>query len=175
MTISDPQFVTILVFVIAGLFLLQTLFLLVFLDQVNRQIRKADLSLIRISRKTTKGLRDTKEELQKLSQITDKLPAMARRVDTVLGIATEKARWTNDVASRNIQLSTDYLEEANRKIEFALSQFTRQTSKVKRLIRYPANYVSAIIHGAFTGFRTYTRETHRGQPATHYPDDEIFI
>jgi len=175
MTINDPQLVTILVFVISGLFLLQTLFLLVFFDQVNRRVRKAERSVSSFARKASEGLRNTKEQLQQLSRITGKIPEIARELDTLLDVASEKARWADSAASRNIQLSAAHLEETNRRIDFALNQFTRQTSRVRKLIKYPTNYVSAIIHGAVTGVKTYTRHPDRGQPSTHNPDDEIFI
>jgi hypothetical protein len=175
MTSSDPQFVTILAFLIAGLFLIQTLFLLVFVDQVNRRVRRAESSLVKASRKISCGLQRTKQHLQQLSWITDRLPVVAREVNNLLEIASEKARWANEIAAHDIHLSTAHLEETGRRIEFALSQFTRQTSKVRKWIRYPAYCISAIIHGAFTGAKAYTRNSRKGQPATHYPDDEIFI
>ena len=93
----------------------------------------------------------------------------------MLGITSEKSRWANDLVTSNIQLSAAHLEETSRRIDFALNQFTRQTSKVRKLVRYPANYMSAIVHGVFTGVKTFTRNSRREQPATHYPDDEIFI
>lgn len=175
MTISDPQLVTILVFVIAGLSLTQTLFLLVFLDQVNRRVRKAEISLGKLSRKASHSLQNTKQLLQQLSRGTDKLPIVAGEVNRFLDIATEKARLANEIVARDIHFSVVHLEETSRRIEFALHQFTRQSSKVKKWIRYPACFVSAMIHGASTGVKAYTRASHRQQPATHYPDDEIFI
>lgn len=175
MTIGDPQLVAILVFVIAGLFLLQTLLLLVFFDQVNRRVLAAERSLIKLSKRVSQGLRLSKEYLHRLSLVTVKLPAVEHEINNVLDIALGKARQTNEIASRNIRLSIAHIEETGRRIELALMQFTRQTTKVKKWIRYPAYHISAIIHGAFAGIRVYSRESHRGQPATHVPDDEIFI
>jgi len=175
MTISNPQLVTILVFVIAGLFLIQTLFLLVFLDQVNRRVRRAEKSLVEASKKASAGLRNAQELLLQVSRVTDRLPLAAQEVNNLLETASVKAQQINEIVAKNIHLSTVHVEETGRRIEFALGQFTRQTSKVRKWVRYPAYFISAIIHGAFTGVRTYTRDSRRRQPATHYPDDEIFI
>jgi hypothetical protein len=175
MTISDPALVTTLVFLIAGLFLLQTLFLLVFVDQVNRRVRRAERSLNRVSRRATAGFGTAKNYLQQLGVIAEKIPAVANEVDSLLDITVEKVHSANQRAAREIHLTTAHIEETGRRIEFALSQFTRQTSKVRRWIRYPGHCLSAIIHGAFAGVKTYSRDSSRGQPATHYPDEEIFI
>ena len=175
MTIHDPQLVTILVFWIAGLFLVQTLCLLVFVERVNRRVRRAEKSLVKLSKRASAGLRKTQELLLQVSRVTDRLPSAALEVNNLLETTSVKARQINSIVARDIHLSTVHIEEAGRRIEFALSQLTRQTSKVRKWIRYPSHCVSAIIHGAFTGVRTYTRDPQRGQPATHYPDDEIFI
>ena len=175
MSISDPALVNILVFLMAGLFLVQTLFLLIFLDQVNRRVRKAERSLFKVSKKASRGLQTSKKYLHQVNQIAEKLPQVTREVDNLLNLALEKTRQANDRAASDLHSSTAHLEETGRRIEFALNQFTRQTSKVRKWIRYPGNWASAIIHGAFTGVKTYSRESHRKQPATHYADEEIFI
>ena len=175
MTISDPQLVTVLVYVIAGLFLLQTLFLLVFVDQVNRRTRSAERSLTRLSKKALRGLRLSRQYLHQLNLVAVKLPAVEHEISKMLDIASGKTREANEIASRNISLSIAHIEETSRRIELALTQFTRQTSRVRKWIRFPTYYISAIIHGAFTGVRVYSRDSHRRQPATHVPDDEIFI
>ena len=175
MTISDPQLVTILAFVIAGLFLVQTLFLLVFVDQVNRRIRRAEMSLVKASKKASHSLQTLKQQLQQLSRYTERIPAVVHEVNKLLSITSEKARWVDEKIARDIHLSTAYVEEASRRVEFALHQFTRQTSKVRKWIRYPSFFISALIQGTFAGVRAYTRDSRQRQPETHYPDEEIFI
>ena len=175
MTISNPQLVTILALFIAGLFLIQTLFLLVFVDQVNRRVRRAESMLIKVSKQASRGLQSANEYLVQVGRIADTLPVVAREVNKFLDIASEKLYRANEVAAHDIHLGTTYVEEVGRRIEFVLHQFTRQTSKVRKGVRYPAHIVSAIIHGTFTGLKAYSRASRRKQPPTHYSDDEIFI
>lgn len=175
MTVNDPALLTILVFLIAGLFLVQTLFLLVFVDRVNRRIRKLDRTLVRTSKKISRGIQTANDYVQQLSRTVETLPDVVHRVDGLLDTVVCKLRSFSGRASRDLHWTTSHLEETGRRIELALHQFTRQTSKVRKWIRYPGNWIAAIIHGAFTGVKTYSRDSHRRQPATHYPDDEIFI
>ena len=174
-TVQDPATLEVMVILIVVLFAVQTLAFFIFLEFVNRRVRKADRALSKFSKKAIQSVQLTREYLQRLSWITEKLPVVEQEVNTIMDSVSDKMREANRVAEKSIGLTTTHLEETSRRIEFALSQFSRQTSKVRRWIRYPGHYVSAIIHGAFTGFRFYSRESHTRQPATHYPDDERFI
>ena len=174
-TVQNPATLEAMVILIVVLFAVQTLVFFFFLEYLNRRVRKADQSLSKFSKKAIQSVRLTREYLQKLSWINEKLPVVEQEVNTLLDSLSDSARHANEVTGKSIGLTATHLEETSRRIEVALSQFSRQTNKVRRWIRYPGYYVSALIHGAFTGFRSYSRGSHSQQPATHYPDDEEFI
>jgi hypothetical protein len=175
MTVSDPQLVTILVFAMAGLLLLQTLFLLVFMGQVNRRVRKAEKSVVKISKEALETLRTTRSHLEKLSWIKDKLPLAEREITLLLDHISERIRQVNETSEQGLEAVSSRVVEIGRRSELTLNQFLRQSSQVRKWIRYPGLCASAVVHGLFVGLRAYFRHSHEGQPATHLPDEEIFI
>jgi hypothetical protein len=175
MSINNMELVTILVYILAGLFLLQAIITLIMYFALQRPIKKAEDKAITLTQRSAGQIRNLKALLFRLNKSLDRLPMVEQSVSRVLDYAIGKLQLVNQYTESALRKSSDQIEEIGRQFEHSLKQFSRQTAQVDRAIRNPAVNASALLQGLVVGFKELFKSTPPVQPATHSPDDDAFI
>jgi hypothetical protein len=171
MAITDPTTTTILVFCMAFMVLLQTLGLIVVLALLSSRIEAAEKSMVGLVGVIRHELRETSGLLGKAGWLHGKMPAVERQSLRLLDAASSKLTTADEFAGDRLRRATLKIDEAGRKLEYGLTQFTRQTTLLTRELRRPTGHLSAVVKGVLVGFKALrTRE--RSAPLQ---DEDIFI
>ena len=171
----DIQLISTLLYVLAGLFLLQSIFTIILYFVLSGKLRKVEDETIKISQRSAGQIRNFRALLVRINRAFQILPALEKSFTKVLDYAVEKLQVVDEYTESTMQKSVVQIEEIGRKIEVSLKQFNRQTTQVERIIRNPAINASALLHGLVVGFRELFKSTRAFQPATHSPEDDAFI
>jgi len=171
MAITDPTTATILVFCMAFMLLLQTLGLIVVMALLSSRIEAAEKSMVGLVGVIRRELQETSGLLGKVGWLHGKLPEVERQSLRLLDSASSKLTRADEFAGDRLHQATLKIDEAGRKLEYGLTQFTRQTTLLTRELRRPTGHLSAVVKGVLVGFKTLrTRE--RTAPLQ---DEDTFI
>ncbi len=171
MAVNDPTLTAVLVFIMAGLLLIQTAGLLIALGKLSSQVRKTEQSLVQITEIIHGRLVEANTLLKHLSGMQGQLEQIAVRSNGFIDATGERIEDANSRIARLLGTATTKIEESGRTFEYALAQFMRQTTQLTREVRYPAKRLSAVLKGVQVGLRTLlSRE--RDVPTQ---DEEAFI
>lgn len=175
MTINNLELVRILVYVLAGLFFLQSLMMVIFFFIIWQPLKKLEYKTITTSQRIAGQIRNFKSLLSHLEKGLSKLPLIESSASKALDFAIEKFHHADRYAESTLKRSTIQIEEVGRKIDYSLRQFNRQVSQLDRSIRNPTRNVSAVLQGISVGFRELFKSTQISPPATHSAEDDAFI
>jgi Na+/H+ antiporter NhaB len=175
MSINNIELVSILVYVLAGLFFLQTICTVIMFFAFKKILLKIEDRTISAVQRSAGQIRNFKAFLGRIDQSLEKLPVLENSITKVLDYAIGKFQIADQYAESTLKKSAMQIEEAGRKVDVSLKQLSRHTDQVDRAIRNPAVNVSALLQGLVVGFRELFKTTQAIQPATHSPEDDAFI
>lgn len=173
MVVNDLDLVTVLVFIMVGLVILQSVGLVIMLAKSNARLQEAESRLQRYSVQMRPLLANLRDALERLKWIPGQLQAFEETTENLLTSVVGGLETANERFKVGLGAGCDRIEEAGRKIEYGLSTFSRQTTRVHRSIRYPASNFSALIHGLTAGIETLRGD--KKDPTRHYQEEEDFI
>jgi hypothetical protein len=175
MSISDIQLVSVLVFVLAGLFLLQSLFVVFLFFVLRNRMDRIEAKSMDMTQRLGGQLRNIRALTHRIGETLQFLPDTESSIDKILEVVTDHLQSADRYAQSVLKRSTSEIDEIGRRIEVSLRQLERQTSQIDRWVRNPAINVSALLQGLIVGFREFFKTRPRTQPATHSADDDAFI
>lgn len=175
MSFNDPQLASILVLVMGAFVLLETLFVIVALHQIQRRLRKAEAAVDTLLDRTFRTLQSSRTRLEQLEKIGEKFPELQDKMEGFLEDFLQAAHWADEAAEKQVRRLRLQLEASNKRCGIWLSQFSRQTYRVQKAIRDPARQVSAVIRGVLAGIRCYFSNGRSKPETAPLPDREIFI
>jgi hypothetical protein len=171
MSINDPTAITILVFIMAGLVLIQTVGLLFALGKLSSQVRSAEQSVVEIANVIRGRVAAANALLKYLSGMQTRLEDLASRSNQLIDATGDRIAVANDHIAGLLELATGKVDESGRSVEYVLAQFMRQTTQLTRQVHHPTKRVSAVLKGVQVGLKTLlSRE--RSVPTQ---DEEAFI
>ncbi|MEJ2078967.1 MAG: hypothetical protein P8020_11485 [Acidobacteriota bacterium] len=171
MSINDPTAITILVFIMAGLVLIQTVGLLFALGKLSSQVRSAEQSVVEIANVIRGRVAEANALLKYLSGMQTRLEDLASHSNQLIDATGDRIAVANDHIAGLLELATGKVDESGRSVEYVLAQFMRQTTQLTRQVHHPTKRVSAVLKGVQVGLKTLlSRE--RSVPTQ---DEEAFI
>ena len=173
MTFQNLELVTVLIFVLAGFILAQTIVLVVVMSRLEREMKLLGKAATRFARELGDALTSLNAGLARLEWIFRAIPVVEKSLASLLDSVTSGAGKANASASKGIESALERIDEVGRQFEFALTKFSRQTSRVRRAVRYPTISAAALAHGLVTALRTVREPKKR--PMRHLHDGESFI
>ena len=173
MTFQNLETVTVVIFVLAAFMLAQTIVILVIISKLDQEMKRVEKSAARFVRVLGEVLTALDEGLGRLDWVFRTLPLAEKNITCVVDSLMSGAGKANQSASKGIESALHSIDEAGRKFEFALTKFSRQTTRVRRAVRYPAISAAALAHGLVTALRTLREPKKR--PMRHLHDGESFI
>jgi len=174
MPIENLQLVNILVFIMAGLIIVETIMLVVTTLTLSKQLQDLDQNLHVLSQRSAQGMAFAR---QVITAIEESVPELAHVEDTVekqLSALTANTETANQALGRNLDLLRFQAGEARAEMDATLGKFSQQTFRLHRLLLHPAMRASEIVHAGVKILKqTLSREAK--SPASYGPDKETFI
>ena len=174
MTIQNLQLVNILVLIMAGLIIVETIILVVTTLSLSKQLQDLDQNLRVLSQRSAQGLAFARRVI---TAIEEGIPELAQVEDTVekhLSTLVETTNTADQALGRSLDLLRFETGEARGEIDTTLSKFSQQTFRLHRLLLHPAMRASEIVHAGVKILKqTLSREAK--SPASYEPDKETFI
>ncbi len=174
MTIQNLQLVNILVLIMAGLIIVETIILAVTTLKLSKQIQDLDQNLRVLSQRSARGLAFARRVITAIEEGTPELAQVETTVDKQLSTLVETTKTADQALGRSLDLMRFQTGEARAEVDTALSRFSQQTFKLHRLLLHPAMQASEIVHAGIKVLKqTLSRETK--SPSSYGPDKETFI
>jgi len=173
MTFQNLELATVLIFVLVGFILAQTIVLLVIMSKLDREMKLMEKAATRFARELGTALSSINSGLGRFTLIFRTIPAVEKSLTGLMDSVLSGAGRANDSASQGIESALERIDEAGRQFEFALTKFSRQTSRVRRAVRYPTISAAALAHGLVTALRIFREPKKR--PMRHLHDGGKFI
>ncbi len=174
MPIQNLQLVHVLVFIMAGLIIVETIILVITTLSLSKQIQDLDQNLRVLSQRSTQGLAFARRVITAIEEGT---PALAQVEDTVekqLSTLVEATKTADQALGRSLDLLRFETGEARDEVDNALGKFSQQTFRLHRLLLHPAMRASEIVHAGVKILKqTLSKEAK--SPASYGPDKENFI
>lgn len=175
MIIGDSNLEIWLVALMLLMLLSQAVGLVVAITVLNRRLQKLHQLLDQISTTVLQQTNTAKDLLTRVGWIREKLPLFEERAQSEITRVSSTLKQFDETSARQLASAQQSVRASSRKTEYALTQFSRQTSRVHHWVRVPAVYTSATLQGVATGIKHFLRNGRSQQPATHLPDEETFI
>jgi len=174
MTIQNLQLVNVLVLIMAGLIVVETIILVVTTLSLSKQIQDLDQNLHVLSQRSAQGLAYARRVITALEEGTPELAQVETTVEKQLSTIVETAKTADQALGRSLDLLRFETGEARGQVDTALSRFSQQTFRLHRMLIHPAMRASEIVHaGVKVLKKTLSREAK--SPASYGPDKETFI
>lgn len=161
---------TILVWVMAGLILLQTLGIVIAMEIARRKISKTRSTLDHTVEGLVELVHKTQLFLERALPLKERAPELENNLKRLLDATFTGVERADSVTAQGLRAAAQNLEMASRRVDLALAQFVRHTSRISRLVRYPSIQVSAVIQGAAAAFRELSRS--KREASTPQPTGE---
>ena len=174
MTVQNLQLVNILIFVMAGLIIVETIILVVTSFSLSRQLQHLDQNLRLLCNRSAQGLAFAQRVITSIEEGTPALAHVEDKVEKQLSTLVETTESANQALGRSLDLLRFETGEARGHMDNALSQFSQQTFRLHRLLRHPAMRASEIVNAGLKILKqTLSREAK--SPASYGSDKETFI
>jgi hypothetical protein len=173
MTFQNLETATVLIFVLAAFIVAHMIVILVIISKVDQEMKRVEKSATRFAKELREDLTSLNEGLGRLEPVFRTLPLAEKAIAQVVNSLMSGAGRANQNASKGIESALHSIDEAGRKFEFALTRFSRQTTRVRRAVRYPTISAAALAHGFVTALRVLRKPKKR--PMRHLNDGESFI
>jgi|SRR5690606_21921986 len=175
MVIGDSNLEVWLVVLMLVMVLGQTAGLVVAITILNRRLKTLHNLLEQVSGTVLKQSETARDLLNRSGWIREKLPVWEERAQFEIERVSNQLQRIDRISAEKLAAAQEGVRLSSRKAEYALTQFTRQTSRVDYWVRIPAIYTSATLQGLAAGIKHFLRNGRSHQPATHLPDEETFI
>ena len=174
MAIENLQLVNILILIMAGLIIVETIILAVTTLSLSRQLQNLDQNLKVLSQRSAQGLDFAKRVIAAIEEGTPEFSKVEATVEKQLSTLVETTETASHELGRSLDLLRFQTGEARGEVDAALSKFEQQTFRLHRLVLHPAMRASEIVHAGIKILKqTLSREAK--SPASYGPDKETFI
>lgn len=173
MTFQNLEIATVLVFVLAAFLLAQTIVIVVILSRVNQEMKRLEKTAAEYGRELGELFIALDSGLSRFDWLARMLPNLESSIDSLLDSLLSTTSKASSGTSKGIVSALEGIDEMERRFEFVLSRFSRQTSRVRNAVRYPSITAAALIHGLATALKTL--RTPKKRPMRHVHDGESFI
>ena len=174
MTIQNLQLVNILVFIMAGLIIVETIILVVTTFTLSRLLQDLDQNMRVLSQRSAKGMAFARQVITAIEESTPELAQVGDTVEKQLSTLAANTETANQALGRSLDLLRFKTGEARGEMDVALGKFSQQTFRLHRLLLHPAMRASEIVHAGIKILKqTLSREAK--SPASYGPDRETFI
>lgn len=175
MVIENLPLVQALVILLLLMIFLQTVFVGLLFYHLSKRSEQLNRYFEQRSQQLIAAMTWSRNTLHRMSKFGENLPAVQRELDRTVTTVSRILHRGDEKAARGLEAARESIRKGGRQVEGTLSRFTRQTSRVQRLVRTPALHVSALLKGGFVAIQQYLKERKAESPASHVPDKEIFI
>jgi len=174
MTIQNLQLVNILVLIMAGLIIVETIILVVTTLSLSKQIQDLDQNFRVLSRRSAEGMAFARRVITAIEEGTPELAKVEGTVEQQLSTLMETTKTADQALGRSLDLLRFETGKAQGEVDATLNKFSQQTFRLHRLLLHPAMRASEIVHAGVTILKqTLSREAK--SPASYGPDKETFI
>lgn len=173
MTFQNLETVTVVVFVLVAFILAQAFVFLVILMKLDQEIKRLEKGVAKYGRELKDLMGAVDDGLSHLEGVFRTLPSAQKHLSDMLESILAGAGIASQSASERIESAVATIDEATRQFDFMLTKFSRQTSRVRRAVRYPTISAAALVHGLATALRSM--RTPKRKPMRHLHDGESFI
>ena len=174
MTIQNLQLVNVLVLIMAGLIIVETIILVVTTLTLSKQIQDLDQNLHVLTQRSAQGLAFARRVITAIEEGTPQLAQVEDAAEKQLSTLVETTKTADQALGRGLDLLRFETGEARGQVDTVLSKFSQQTFRLHRLLIHPAMRASEIVHAGVRALKqTLSREAK--SPASYGPDKETFI
>ena len=174
MTIQNLQLVNILVLIMVGLIIVETIILVVTTLSLSKQLQILDQNLRVLSQRSAQGLDFARRVITAIEKGTPELAQVEDTVEKQLSTLVETTQTANQALGHNLDLLRFKTAETRGEMDTTLGKFSQQTFRLHRLLLHPAMRASEIVHAGVKILKqTLSREAK--SPASYGPDKETFI
>ncbi len=174
MAIQNLQLVNLLIFIMAGLIIVETIILVVTSFTLSRQLQNLDQNLKVLSQRSAQGMAFAQRVIAAIEEGTPEFSKVESTVENQLATLMETTETADQAFGRSLDLLRFETGEARGEVDAALSKFTQQTFRLHRMVLHPAIRASEIVHAGIKILKqTLSKEAK--SPASYGPDKETFI
>ena len=171
---QHPVFVSVLVFVMAAVVLLQAVLLALAVGRILQSLQRVNEAIERLSKKSDETLQFTYRVLSRAEEFCVKLPELQRVIGVRLDSLVELTRSTNQVVADRMEGLRSHLREVENGIDSALGKFAQQVYRVHRSLRDPSMRLSAVFRSVAAVLGQVVSKGD-GSPEPRSADEELFI
>jgi hypothetical protein len=171
---ENLQLVNLLIFIMAGLIIVETIILLVTAFTLSRQLQNLDQNLKVLSQRSAQGMAFAQRVIAAIAEGTPEFSQVEATVEEQLSTLMETTETANQAMGRSLDLLRFETGEARGEMDTALGRFSQQTFRLHRMVLHPAMRASEIVHAGVKILKqTLSKEAK--SPASFGPDKETFI
>ena len=171
MTIENPFLVNILVWIVAGLILVQTALLVLTNFMVRQKIRNIDQSLHSFSQQSVKGMKMIHRGIDVVEEVLPRLPAVQETIERNVDAVIQATQTVSRAMSRGVDLARYQAAETENGVDNLLSILSQQIYKAHEAVSHPSLRLATIIRTGFDVLKRTVLQPDQS-PASHPPDDE---
>lgn len=172
MTIENIELVNTLVFIMIGLFVINSLFVMAAMYAVTRQVANAQKAFTAIHKQTLDRLEDIRMILAKTYAVQKKIPEIEGVLMTQLDGINHRAVQANDFLKSHLIKFSQGVDDANRRMDITLNNYSRFASQLDTLVRVPVINFKSLCSGMSAGIRELS---HKERSISEIPNDEEFF
>ena len=175
MTIENLSLVNILVWIMAGLILVQTALLMVTNVIVRQKIRDVDRTLQSFSQQSVKGMKMMDQAFDVIEDVLPKLPAAQEAIERNVDALVETTQTVSRAMSRGVDLVRYQAAETENGVDTLLSTLSQQIYQAHEAVSHPSLRLATIVRSGLDILKRTLLQEDR-PPASHQPeDDEKFV
>ncbi len=168
----DPNIAWFAVLLMGLLMVLQSVVVFVLFTRAGKQLRSSQPALSSFLARVQSGTTALRQLLSHVEGVPAKLVEVEGQTPPLLVSLTEVVRSIDQDLERFADRSRSFLYQFDRAADSVLSNFSTQTFRVHRAVIHPAIRISTLLRSfSAVGSRFF----HDESPASHSPDQEIFI
>ncbi len=172
MTIENIQLANTLVFVMIGLVIINTLFVLGAMYAANRQVKNAKKAFSGIRKQTMLRLEDLRMILAKTYAVQKKIPEVELVLMAQLDDINDRAIQANRFLEKQLIRFSNGIDAANRRMDLILNQYSGFAAQLDSWVRVPVINFKAVCSGISSGVQQIT---HKERSVSAIPNDEEFF
>ena len=174
MTIENLLLINILVWVMAGLIIVQTVLLVVANLHIVQNLQNLDQGLRFLSEQSAKGLALAHRALNVIEKVLPKLPEAEEVMEKKMKDIVETTQKVDRAVSRVVDLIRYQMGGVDSGLDTFLSRLSQQIYRVHQAVLHPSLRLATIVRSGINVLkRTLLREDE--SPASHQPDEETFV
>jgi hypothetical protein len=171
MTIENLPLVNILVWIMAGLVLVQTAMLVVTNVIVRQKVRDIDRGLQSFSQQSVKGMQMISQAIDGVEEVLPRLPEAQKTIERNLDALVETTQTVSRAVGRGVDLARYQVAEADNGADALLSTLSQRIFKAHQSMSHPSLRLATIIRSGM-GILKQTWLKEDRSPASHPPEDE---